>query len=132
MDNEIITFDENHQLRIFDPEALKQSEGLKQQSQEFCSKLQTFQETVQSVLGVLEKQGDLIENEKLMVIGMRNRVETEIETRDRKKRQLSQRIAEKNKELERLTMELNGLLRVEHEQQKLIDRMSNNEPMDEI
>lgn len=59
---------------------------------------------------------------------MRNRVHSEIETRQRKTREYQMLIAEKQIELDRYNMEYESLLKVEHEQRKLIERLSNNEP----
>mgnify|MGYP002388265251 CR=1 FL=1 len=43
-------------------------------------------------------------------------------------REFQQLIAEKQNELERYATEHESLLKVEHDQKKLIERLSNNEP----
>lgn len=59
---------------------------------------------------------------------MRNKVEDEIQSRKSKIRELQQKISENTAELERYTAELDSLIKVEHQQKKVIEKLSNNEP----
>lgn len=77
---------------------------------------------------ILESQGKTIEDEKLKAIGMRNLVKGEEDRRKNLLREYNQLIADKHTELERYVDELESLKKVEQEQRKLIDRLSNNEP----
>ena len=79
---------------------------------------------------VLRGQGDKIDNEKLKVIGIRNKVKGEEEVRKSKLRDFQVLLAEKQTELERYTAELDSLLKIEHEQKKMIESLSSHEPMD--
>jgi len=79
---------------------------------------------------VLDSQGKTIEEEKLKAIGMRNLVRGEEERRKNLLREYNQLIADKHTELDRYVDELESLKKVDNEQKKLIERLSNNEPTD--
>lgn len=83
---------------------------------------------MKNVIVVIDMQAQNIEQEKLRAIGFRNRVKSEAEVRKRSLQEYQQIIAEKQNELERYTMELESLIKVEAEQKKLIQRLSNSEP----
>ena len=53
-------------------------------------------------------------------------MESEPEVRKRKVREMQQLISEKQNELERLITEYESLLKVEHDQKKLIEKLSYN------
>ena len=91
------------------------------------TEIQSFSDTVNTLVGVLSKQADLIEREKLKAIGQRNLVEHERDVRKRKQQELRSIIAEKRAELERCRLQYECLLRVEAEQKELIEKLSNNE-----
>ncbi|KAL9658486.1 hypothetical protein ABK040_006026 [Willaertia magna] len=125
-----LTFDEDYNLRIFDPDKFQASEQLRNKAEEFSSKMKEFQKVVSEVMQVLESQGKLIEEEKLKAIGMRNLVKAEEDRRKDVLREYQQIIADKHTELDRVVDELESLRKVEQEQKKLIERLSNNEPTD--
>ena len=79
---------------------------------------------------VLGAQGQNIEDEKLKAIGMRNLVKGEEDRRKNLLREYNQLITDKHTELERYIDELESLKKVDQEQKKLIERLSNNEPTD--
>ena len=83
---------------------------------------------VKGVMSVIKSQGNLIEQEKLRAIGMRNRVKAEEENRKAASNELQSVIADKHAELDRYNAELESLIKVENEQKKMIERLSNNEP----
>jgi intraflagellar transport protein 20 len=89
--------------------------------------IQSFSDTVNMLVGILARQADLIEKEKLRAIGQRNLVEHEREVRKRRQQELRSVIHEKRGELERLRLQLECLQRVETEQKELIEKLSNNE-----
>jgi len=79
-------------------------------------------------MSIIKAQAENIEREKLKAIGVRNKVKAEVDIRKRKLREFQQLISEKQNELERHSVEYDSLLKVEHDQKKLIERLSNNEP----
>jgi intraflagellar transport protein 20 len=85
---------------------------------------------MKEIMTVLRGQGDKIDNEKLKVIGIRNKVKGEEEVRKSKLRDFQVLLAEKQTELERYTAELDSLLKIEHEQKKMIESLSSHEPLD--
>jgi intraflagellar transport protein 20 len=87
---------------------------------------------VKGVMSVIKSQGELIEREKLRAIGMRNKVKAEEENRKIATNELQLTISDKHAELDRYNAELESLLKVENDQKKLIERLSNNEPESSI
>ncbi|KAF0983354.1 hypothetical protein FDP41_010419 [Naegleria fowleri] len=128
MDDLKLSFDEEYNLRVFDPAKFTTSEAVRHKSEEFATKIKDFQKLVSEVMQILESQGKTIEDEKLKAIGMRNLVKGEEDRRKNLLREYNQLIADKHTELERYVDELESLKKVEQEQRKLIDRLSNNEP----
>lgn len=64
----------------------------------------------------------------LQAIGQRLLVEAEKDGRGRRQDELRSRIAEREAELRRLTVELESLLKVEAEQRDVLEKLGNNEP----
>ena len=65
-----------------------------------------------------------IEQAKLRAIGMRNRVITERENRDQKRRALQALVAEREADLARVEAQVKSLRQVEAEQQNIIDKLA--------
>lgn len=70
-----------------------------------------------------------IEKEKLRALGERNKWESETENRKKKMMDLNNLLNEKKAELDRYTVELESLNKMEAEQKVLINKLSNNEWM---
>jgi intraflagellar transport protein 20 len=127
----LVTFDEDHHLRIFNHEKFTSSQELHDKSVEFTTKIEQFDAMMKEIMTILQGQGDKIDKEKLKVIGVRNKVKGEEEVRRNKIRDFQVLIAEKQTELERYTNELDSLTKIEHEQKKMIESLSSNEPVDQ-
>ena len=63
----------------------------------------------------------------MRAIGVRNKLESEVDNRKIKQEELRNLINEELAELERLRQEHDSLVRVEQEQKLLIEKLSNNE-----
>eukprot|EP00992_Anisonema_acinus_P010652 TRINITY_DN6743_c0_g1_i3.p1 TRINITY_DN6743_c0_g1~~TRINITY_DN6743_c0_g1_i3.p1 ORF type:complete len:145 (+),score=48.10 TRINITY_DN6743_c0_g1_i3:49-435(+) len=126
-EDKIVMFDEDCQLRIFDPERFTEATELQTNAAQFNQKLQQFKDMIQNHMSVVQAQGQKIENEKLRAIGMRNKVDGESDVRKRKQRELQQLIKEKQIELDRYTAEYNSLIKVEAEQKSTTEKLSFNE-----
>ncbi|CAD7931108.1 unnamed protein product [Amoebophrya sp. A25] len=122
-----ITFDEKNHIRVLDPEKFKEMDQLASSAAEFQSQIASFQNTVQTLVEVLDTQAKRIEFEKLRAIGQRNMAEMESENRRRKQQQMRALIASKEAELARLQTHYLSLEKVEREQKAMIDRLSNND-----
>lgn len=68
-----------------------------------------------------------IEKEKLRALGERNKWESQAENRKKKMMDLNNLLNEKKAELDRYTVELESLNKMEQEQKALINKLSNNE-----
>ncbi|KAF4323992.1 hypothetical protein BBO99_00002542 [Phytophthora kernoviae] len=128
-DNQLpsICFDDDCQVRVLDKENIAHTQELEQESNQFATRLEEFHEIVKGVLEVMEGQAKRIEREKLKAIGQRNRVDSEVENRNRQKQMLELQIKEKKTELERYNLQFQSLSKIADEQQLLIDKLSNNE-----
>mmetsp|Transcript_21608 Transcript_21608/g.25099 ORF Transcript_21608/g.25099 Transcript_21608/m.25099 type:complete len:130 (-) Transcript_21608:116-505(-) len=122
-----ITFDDENRIRVLEAEKFKDTETMRNESMEFIKKTLAFDETISSILEVLEVQSKKVELEKLRAVGERNKVEGEAEVRKKKMLELNNLLNEKKSELERYTHEYESLLKVESEQKLLIEKLSNNE-----
>ncbi|ETI36814.1 hypothetical protein F441_16937 [Phytophthora nicotianae CJ01A1] len=128
-DNQLpsICFDDDCQVRVLDKENITHTQELEQESNQFATKLEEFHAIVKGVLEVMEGQAKRIEREKLKAIGQRNRVDSEVENRNRQKQMLELLIKEKKTELERYNLQYQSLTKIADEQQLLMDKLSNNE-----
>ncbi|KAE8901269.1 hypothetical protein PF005_g3547 [Phytophthora fragariae] len=122
-----ICFDDDCQVRVLDKDNITHTQELEQESNQFATKLEEFHEIVKGVLEVMEGQAKRIEREKLKAIGQRNRVDSEVENRNRQKQMLELLIKEKKTELERYNLQFQSLSKIADEQQLLMDKLSNNE-----
>uniref|UniRef100_K3XDM9 Intraflagellar transport protein 20 n=1 Tax=Globisporangium ultimum (strain ATCC 200006 / CBS 805.95 / DAOM BR144) TaxID=431595 RepID=K3XDM9_GLOUD len=128
-DNQLprICFDDEFRVRVLEKETIAHTQELEQESNQFATKLEEFHDIIKGVLEVLEGQAKRIEREKLKAIGQRNRVDSEVENRNRQKQMLESLIKEKQTELERYDLQHQSLTKIADEQQALIDKLSNNE-----
>ncbi len=65
------------------------------------TEISTFEKTVESLVDILSAQAEKIERQKLMAIGLRNKVESEAENRKRKQQEILADINQKKIELDR-------------------------------
>lgn len=84
-------------------------------------------ENMSSLTECLDEFAIKIEKEKLRALGERNKWESETENRKRKMMELNNYLNEKKAELERYTVELESLSKVEAEQKVLINKLSSSE-----
>ncbi|CEG38475.1 Intraflagellar transport protein 20 [Plasmopara halstedii] len=128
-DNQLpsICFDDDHHLRVLNKENIEHTQELEQESNQFATKLEEFHAIIKGVLEVMEGQAKRIERGKLKAIGQRNRVDSEVENRNRQKQMLELLIKEKKTELERYNLQYQSLTKIADEQQLLMDKLSNNE-----
>ncbi|DBA03608.1 TPA: hypothetical protein N0F65_006787 [Lagenidium giganteum] len=128
-DNQLpqISFDDEYRVRVLERENIAHTQELEQESNQFATKIEEFHEIVKGVLEVMEGQAKRIEREKLKAIGQRNKVDSEVENRNRQKQMLELLIREKQTELERYNVQFQSLTKIADEQQLLIDKLSNNE-----
>lgn len=94
---------------------------------EFITKVISLDENMSSLTECLDEFAIKIEKEKLRALGERNKWESEAENRKRKMMELNNYLNEKKAELERYTVELESLTKVEAEQKVLINKLSSNE-----
>nr|CCA24765.1 Intraflagellar Transport Protein 20 putative [Albugo laibachii Nc14] len=128
-DNQLphISFDDEYRLHALEKDQISHTQELEVESNQFVTKVDEFHEIIKGVLQVLEAQEQRIEREKLKAIGERNKVESELENRNRQKGIMLVLIKEKETELERYNLQYESLFKVLEEQQALMEKLSNNE-----
>uniref|UniRef100_A0A0G4I3A3 Intraflagellar transport protein 20 n=1 Tax=Chromera velia CCMP2878 TaxID=1169474 RepID=A0A0G4I3A3_9ALVE len=122
-----ISIDADNKIRTLPAESFREAEQLEEQIQGFVEKMETFSNTVQSLIDITAAQAAQIEKEKLNAVGQRLKVQMETDNRKRRQHQLQILIREKEATLERLAINYASLEKVEKEQLSIIEKLSNNE-----
>ncbi|RHZ16191.1 hypothetical protein DYB31_002687 [Aphanomyces astaci] len=140
-----VCFDDEYRVRVLELDKFAHTQELEGECNQFVTstslqssvvslnrmtvEMEDFHTTVKGVLEIMEAQAKRIEIEKLKAIGQRNRVDNEVENRNRQKLMLEVLIKEKQTELERYVycQQYTSLTKIEDEQQQLMDKLSNNE-----
>eukprot|EP00743_Colponemidia_sp_Colp-15_P005244 GILK01005643.1.p1 GENE.GILK01005643.1~~GILK01005643.1.p1 ORF type:complete len:150 (+),score=37.11 GILK01005643.1:55-450(+) len=122
-----ITFDDDNHIRVLEADKFKEVQSMGSECSAFIDKIGIFNDTVRTLVTILDTQAQKIETEKLRAIGQRNRVDGEAENRKKKQQELQALINEKKAELERFSLHHESLMKVEAEQKALIEKLTNNE-----
>ena len=123
-DDVTVSFDDQNRIRVLDVDKFAHTEELGNAAGDFVRKNQEFGGLMDGIVEVLDANAQKIEQAKLRAIGMRNRVITERENRDQKRRALQAVVAEKEADLARLEAQVKSLRQVEAEQQNVIDKLA--------
>ncbi|KAK9817115.1 hypothetical protein WJX72_009751 [[Myrmecia] bisecta] len=123
---ENISFDENYRIRVLDVDKYNTTKTLQEECGNFSQKIQQLDGMVKTYLEAVDQQAKQIELEKLKAVGLRNAVATLAEDRKRKEKEVERLLADKQQQLERLLAEEQSLLRVKHEQDMLITKVTDS------
>ena len=118
-----VSFDSKNQVRILEAENFSKTEALVEECSTFASKLTRFEQTVALLMDTLGAQADRIDRQKMMAIGIKNKVESEAENRKRKQLQMQAEISQKKAEIERVASQIESLGKVLQEQKIIIDQL---------
>mmetsp|Transcript_36264 Transcript_36264/g.102492 ORF Transcript_36264/g.102492 Transcript_36264/m.102492 type:complete len:138 (-) Transcript_36264:237-650(-) len=121
-----ITFDESYRIRVLDTDKYESTRQMQEQAENFVSKIAELNDVVKNYVHLIDQQAERIEKEKLRAVGMRNKVATMEEERKRKEKDLKNVIAERQEELESLTIEYESLVKAKNEQELLISKLSSS------
>ncbi|KAH6933297.1 hypothetical protein HPB50_014010 [Hyalomma asiaticum] len=116
--------DELNKIRIADPDAIRETQELKEDCHKFIERMTEFQSVVDKYITISDKLAAEVEQEKLKAIGSRNLLKSVVKDRETQQQQLQALVLEKKIELERLRIQLNALKREEAEQNELIEQFS--------
>ena len=119
-----VSFDDQNRIRVLDVDKFAHTEELGSAANDFVKKNQEFGGLMDGIVEVLDANAKRIEQAKLRAIGMRNRVITERENRDQKRRALQALVAEREADLARVEAQVKSLRQVEAEQQNIIDKLA--------
>jgi intraflagellar transport protein 20 len=123
-EDKAVMFDAHGVIRVYDPELYEQSTKTLTTQREYVDKMDQFKSVITQSMTIVQQLGKAIEREKLRAIGARNMAESEAEARKRVIREAELRVEEQQAELDRASAEYNSLLKVEQEQQGVIQRLS--------
>jgi len=104
---------------------MQHTEELEAECKKFCSQITSFKKNIGDVVKTLAVNADKIEKDKLRAIGQRNKVDSEVEDRQRQRISLQGQINEKRGELERYDVQLNSLQKVQADQLVMIEKLQN-------
>mmetsp|Transcript_16788 Transcript_16788/g.28485 ORF Transcript_16788/g.28485 Transcript_16788/m.28485 type:complete len:128 (+) Transcript_16788:201-584(+) len=125
MDDKVkIVFDKEYKIRALDPTKFEKGEALEKECSNFVDKISSFNEKVNTLVDILDLHANRIDAQKLRAIGLRIAVENEAEQRTRQERSIQTMINEKKAELDRYTLQLQSLERIESEQRAMIERIT--------
>ncbi|KAH7958367.1 hypothetical protein HPB49_001051 [Dermacentor silvarum] len=116
--------DELNKIRIADPDAIRETQELKDDCHKFIERMTEFQSVVDKYITISDKLAAEVEQEKLKAIGSRNLLKSVVKDRETQQQQLQALVLEKKIELERLRIQLNAMKREEAEQNELIEQFS--------
>jgi len=119
-------FDDLNKICVLEPEIAQQTTNLKDECQEFISKISELQNLVNKFTNTTSELAKEVEKEKMKAIGSRNLLKSIAKERETQKQQLLVLIGEKKTELERLRMEHASLQKQEQEQNEFIDQFSSS------
>mmetsp|Transcript_2215 Transcript_2215/g.3695 ORF Transcript_2215/g.3695 Transcript_2215/m.3695 type:complete len:128 (-) Transcript_2215:109-492(-) len=127
MDDKVkIVFDKEYKIRALDPVKFEKGEALEKECSNFVEKISSFNEKVNTLVDILDLHANRIDSQKLRAIGLRIAAESEAEQRTRNQRALQTMINEKKAELDRHTLQLQSLERIEAEQKAMLERITNS------
>lgn len=124
LNNAGLHFDDLNKIRVLEPEISQQTNSLKDECQEFISKISELQKLVENFTHSTSDLAKDVEKEKMKAIGSRNLLKSIAKQRETQKQQLLVLIGEKKTELERLRVEHASLQKQEQEQLEFIDHFS--------
>ncbi|XP_003701633.1 intraflagellar transport 20 [Megachile rotundata] len=121
-----IYIDDLSKIRVLEPEVANQANKLKEECQNFVSRITEFQSNCNEFLQLINQLANEVEKEKMRTIGTRNLLRSVAKERDAQKQQIQAQIVEKSMELERLRIQYDSLKKIEMEQIETIEHLTVN------
>ncbi|RLU27649.1 hypothetical protein DMN91_001453 [Ooceraea biroi] len=118
--------DDLSKIRVLEPEAANQTNKLKEECQNFVSKITDFEKNSDEFIKILDTLGKEVEKEKMKTIGARNLLRSIAKEREAQKQQMQALILEKSVELERLRVQYESFKKIQIEQLETIEHLSMN------
>ncbi|CAK9799991.1 Intraflagellar transport protein 20 homolog B [Anthophora quadrimaculata] len=121
-----IYIDDLSKVRVLEPEVANQTSKLKEECQNFISKITEFQTSSNEFIEIIDRLANDVEKEKMKTIGSRNLLRSVAKERDAQKQQIQAQIVEKSMELERLRIQYDSFNKIEMEQLETIEQLTVN------
>ncbi|XP_015524876.1 intraflagellar transport protein 20 homolog [Neodiprion pinetum] len=118
--------DDLSKIRVLEPEISNQTNKLKEECQNFVSKITEFQKSSDDFIQIVDNLANEVEKEKMRTIGARNLLRSVAKQRDAQRQQIQALIIEKSTELERLRVQYDSLKKIELEQLETIEQLTAN------
>ncbi|XP_014215574.1 intraflagellar transport protein 20 homolog [Copidosoma floridanum] len=118
--------DDVSKIRVLEPEVATQTEKLRDECQNFVTKIGDFHKVAEDFIRVMSNLADSVEREKMRTIGIRNLLHSVTKEHEAEKQQLEALVLEKSMELERLRVEYESLKKIEMEQLEMIEHLTSN------
>ncbi|KAL3119024.1 hypothetical protein niasHT_003807 [Heterodera trifolii] len=119
MASQKVFVDELNQIRLVDPTLIDSAEKLAGEGKEFVGRFDNFLESVSKLREAMEKIGRLTDRERLKLLSLQNQLENQREDAE-ELQQLKVLIYERQKELERLKVELAHMKAIEAQQNEYL------------
>eukprot|EP00039_Didymoeca_costata_P002004 m.56909 g.56909 ORF g.56909 m.56909 type:complete len:138 (-) comp11067_c0_seq3:1159-1572(-) len=114
-------FDEVSRIRVLDTTKHQETVELRDEAKDFTERIEQFHGTAGDLIEMVTNLAKLVEEEKLNALGTRNLVNSVSQQRDRDKQQLLEQTAEKQIKIERLRVEYSTLLKIQQEQEQMME-----------
>jgi len=115
-----VFIDDLNKIRLVDPGMMESSSNLIKESGEFLAHYETFQERVNGIKMTIERVGLMEDGERLKLVSLQNELSQSDDVPNDETQQLQILIGEKQKELDRLKIELQSLKAVEAQQNEFL------------
>ncbi|EEB10194.1 conserved hypothetical protein [Pediculus humanus corporis] len=116
-------FDELNRVRVWEPEAADKTNDLKDECKDFSQKITDFHKISNEFLTSIQNLSKHVEKERIKALGSSNLLKSMAKQRETQRKQYKSLIIEKSTELERLRVQHQSLLKIESEQQDIIDQI---------
>uniref|UniRef100_A0A7S0VK76 Intraflagellar transport protein 20 n=1 Tax=Polytomella parva TaxID=51329 RepID=A0A7S0VK76_9CHLO len=121
-----VYFDEEYHIRILDVDKYNASKSLQDNCNIFINNVVQLQSLVEKYVTAIDQQVEKLESEKLIAVGLRNKVAALNEERKRKQKEQERIVSEKQEELERLQAEEQSLIKVVKDQELLLAKLTDS------
>eukprot|EP00474_Spongospora_subterranea_P011642 CRZ12100.1 hypothetical protein [Spongospora subterranea] len=120
----VISFDEQNRIRIMNSTQFDQIQRISQESSQFTAKIGSFNGTISEIAQIMQNEGQKIEQQKLLAIGLRNRAESAGDIRRKHEHKLQAMIVHRQAELDRYLVQVASLEKVQQQQRFLLDKLA--------
>ena len=120
-----LEFDDFGKIRILPALVYEESDKAKEETKEFMSNVEQFQNLISTLLQDLQMNASVIQQEQLHALGLKSKVESATQYKQIQESTLKNLIVSRQAELNRLIKQTESLLKVKQEQIAFVEHLSN-------